>query len=259
MIDFADVSVHIGQHTILDGIDLNVARGGWTCLIGPNGAGKTTLLRTAVGGVKFTGRIRVAGEKIRHFDAGRLAYVSQRPAVPEGMSVGEYVRLGRFPFGPPRADQRGEEVVAGLLDELNLDGIEQQAITSLSGGEFQRCVIARALAQEAPVVLLDEPTSALDLHRQIAVLDVIDRRRRDGVTVLSTMHDITLAGMYADSFVVMNHGRIVVEGIPHEVASGADLLRTFGGGIDVLSNPDGLPVVFPRRETPGIPPSGSSA
>lgn len=249
MIDFEEVSVRVGGHLIVDQIDLHVDRGGWTCLIGPNGAGKTTLLRTAIGGVKHSGRVRVAGEKVTSAHQNRIAYVSQRPGVPEGMSVGEYVRLGRFPFGSTRMDKNGTGVVAGLLEELNLYGNENQAITSLSGGEFQRCVIARALAQEAPVLLLDEPTSALDLHRQIAVLDVIDRRRQAGTTVLSTMHDITLAGMYADKFVVMDHGRVVVEGAAHEVASGVDLLRTFGGGIDVLKNVDGLPVVFPRRET----------
>lgn len=250
MIDFEDVSVRLGGHTIVDGVDLHVDRGGWTCLIGPNGAGKTTVLRSAIGGISFTGRVRIGGVKINRLDPSRIAYVSQRPAIPEGMSIGEYVRLGRFPFGTPRTDRRGDQVVAELLEELNLDAIERQSVSSLSGGEFQRCVIARALAQEAQVLLLDEPTSALDLHRQIAVLDVIDRRRRDGLTVLSTMHDITLAGMYADKFVVMNHGRIVVEGAPHEVASGVDLLRAFGGGIDVLKNLDGLPVVFPRREPP---------
>lgn len=250
MIDFEDVRVRLGGHIILDGIDLHVDRGGWTCLIGPNGAGKTTVLRSAIGGIPFTGRIRIGGVKINRLDPSRIAYVSQRPAVPEGMSIGEYVRLGRFPFGSPRTDQRGDQVVSGLLEELNLDSIERQSISSLSGGEFQRCVIARALAQEAPVLLLDEPTSALDLHRQIAVLDVIDRRRGEGLTVLSTMHDITLAGMYADKFVVMTHGRIVAEGAPHDIANGADLLHAFGGGIDVLRNLDGLPVVFPRRETP---------
>lgn len=252
MIDFEDVSVRLSRHTILDGVDLHVDRGGWTCLIGPNGAGKTTLIRSAIGGIAFTGRVRIGGVKLNRIDPSRVAYVSQRPAVPEGMSVGEYVRLGRFPFGSPRTDQRGAEIVYGLLDELNLENIERQAISSLSGGEFQRCVIARALAQEAQVLLLDEPTSALDLHRQIAVLDVIDRRRRDGLTVLSTMHDITLAAMYSDKFVVMNHGRIVVEGAPHEIANGADLLHAFGGGIDVLKNLDGFPVVFPRRELPPV-------
>ena len=250
MIAFEDLNVRLGGHTILDGIDLQVDRGGWTCLIGPNGAGKTTVLRSAIGGIPFTGRIRIDGVKINRVDPSRIAYVSQRPAIPEGMSVGEYVRLGRFPFGSPRTDQRGTRVVSELLEELNLDGIERQSVSSLSGGEFQRCVIARALAQEARVLLLDEPTSALDLHRQIAVLDVIDRRRSQGLTVLSTMHDITLAGMYANKFVVMNHGRIIVEGAPHEVANGVDLLHAFGGGIDVLKNMNGLPVVFPKRETP---------
>jgi len=250
VIRFEDLNVRLGGHTILHGVDLAVDRGGWTCLIGPNGAGKTTVLRSAIGGIPFTGRIQIDGMKIDRVDPSRIAYVSQRPAIPEGMSVGEYVRLGRFPFGTPRSDQRGAKVVADLLEELNLDGIERQSVTSLSGGEFQRCVIARALTQEALVLLLDEPTSALDLHRQIEVLDVIDRRRNDGLTVLSTMHDITLAGMYADKFVVMDRGRIIIEGPPHEVANSVDLLRTFGGGIDVLKNLDGLPVVFPKRETP---------
>ncbi|HUW77278.1 MAG TPA: ABC transporter ATP-binding protein [Candidatus Nanopelagicaceae bacterium] len=250
MIDFEDVTVRLGGHTIVNGVDLHIMSGGWTCLIGPNGAGKTTLLRSVIGGLKHSGRIRVDGQKVTGSHQSRVAYVSQRPGVPEGMSVAEYVGLGRFPFGPARTDSRGVKVVADLLEELNLDDNSDQAITSLSGGEFQRCVIARALAQESLVLLLDEPTSALDLHRQIAVLDVIDRRRREGVTVLSTMHDITLAGMYADKFVVMDHGSIVVEGAANDVANGVDLLRTFGGGIDVLKSLDGLPVVFPRREMP---------
>jgi ABC-type cobalamin/Fe3+-siderophores transport system ATPase subunit len=133
VIDFEDVSVRLGGHLIVDQIDLHVDRGGWTCLIGPNGAGKTTLLRTAIGGVKHSGRVRVAGEKVTSAHQSRIAYVSQRPGVPEGMSVGEYVRLGRFPFGSTRTDKNGTGVVAGLLEELNLDGNEKQAITSLSG------------------------------------------------------------------------------------------------------------------------------
>ncbi|MBU6213354.1 MAG: ABC transporter ATP-binding protein, partial [Actinomycetales bacterium] len=222
---------------------------GWTCLVGPNGAGKTTLLRVLVGAQPFHGEVRVAGRALdsRGWATSSCAFVSQRPAAPAGMRVEEYIALGRFPSRDRRPGS-DRALLDGTLDALHLTSMRNRLLTSLSGGELQRCAIGRALAQRAPVLLLDEPTSALDLHRQPEILDIIDRQRHEhGTTIVSTMHDITLAAMYAKDFVVMDHGRVVDAGATHEVCGREALARAFNHNIEVVPGPGGTPVVLPKR------------
>jgi iron complex transport system ATP-binding protein len=123
---------------------------------------------------------------------------------------------------------------------------------SLSGGELQRAVLARALAQQAPILLLDEPTAALDVGHQQQVLELIDRLRREReLTVVSSMHDLSLAGQFAESLVLMDGGRVVATGLPHEVLTEASIRAHFGASVRVMVE-DGNVVVVPRRERPVI-------
>ncbi|MEI7655963.1 MAG: ABC transporter ATP-binding protein [Actinomycetes bacterium] len=251
MIQASGVAVSVHRHQILRDVDLSVPVGGWTCIIGPNGAGKTTALRVLVGAQAFSGLVRINGDPLdaRGQRNRHCAYVAQRPAAPAGMRVREYVELGRFPHDNSRGSRGSNRaVVDDALEQLELESLQYRMLTSLSGGEVQRAAIARAISQQAPVLVLDEPTSALDLHRQPAILNVIDRQRTEhGTTVLCTMHDITLAAMYARDFVVMNHGRVVDQGTAAQVFAGEHLARAFNDNIEIFAGPDGTPIVLPRR------------
>ena len=251
MIDVAAVSVTAHRHTIVEDVDFHVEPGGWSCIIGPNGAGKTTVLRVLIGAQAFSGLVRIGGEALdsRGQRNRHCAYVAQRPAAPAGMRVREYVELGRFPHESSRAARRaGTPIVDAAIEQLELQSLQHRLLTSLSGGEMQRAAIARAISQQAPVLVLDEPTSALDLHRQPAILNVIEQHRVEhGTTIICTMHDLTLAAMYAHDFIVMNRGRVVDQGRADQVFAGEHLANAFNDNIDIIAGPDGTPIILPRR------------
>jgi iron complex transport system ATP-binding protein len=133
------------------------------------------------------------------------------------------------------------------MERLGLDDLAERPLTTLSGGEQQRAVLARALAQQPRVLLLDEPTAALDLGHAQQVLDLVDRlRRQDGLTVVSTLHDLTLAGQYADRLALLSGGRVVAEGSPAEVLTAQALRTHYGARAQVVAGPNG-PAVLPVR------------
>jgi iron complex transport system ATP-binding protein len=200
-IDIRGLSVRLGDTEAVGGLDAAAASGEWLALVGPNGAGKTTVLRAVAGLVAFTGSIDVNGHAVngasRRHVARRVAFVPQTPETPGELTVAEYVLLGRTAHvGYFGVETRADRVAAGrAIELLDVGAFVDRSLSTLSGGERQRVVLARALAQEAPVLLLDEPTSALDLGRQQFVLDLVDDlRRRMVLTVIAAMHDLTLAG-----------------------------------------------------------------
>lgn len=249
MISIDRLSARLGETQVLDDISLEIAEGDWVCLIGPNGAGKTTLLRAILGILPYSGSIKVRGAE-RRGDAGlNVAFVPQRPEIPVGMTVLEYVMMGRAKRdGWGRETPRGRAAVTEALDRLRLLGLRDQFVTRLSGGEMQRVLIARAVAQEAELVLLDEPTSALDLHHQVSALEEIERLHLSGATIVSTMHDITLAAMYADRFALLSAGRLIAEGEPSLIAHSAQFAGLYGNQVRVFTGADGLPVILPSRD-----------
>jgi iron complex transport system ATP-binding protein len=258
--DASAVRVTLGEATVLDGVDLAVQPGEWVTVIGPNGAGKTTLLRAAGGLLPFEGSISLFGTSIDHLhrrDRARLvAMVPQTPAVPPGMAVLDYVLLGRTPYIRPLGSESAADVgvVEDILRRLDLSRFAGRPLETLSGGERQRAFLARALAQGAGLLLLDEPTSALDIGHQQEVLDLVDELRADGgLTVLASMHDLSLAGEYADRLVLLVAGRVVARGTPREVLTEPILSEHYGARVRVMDAEHG-PVVVPVR--PVRPPAG---
>jgi iron complex transport system ATP-binding protein len=242
-----DVAVTYGERTVVGPISLEVADGEWLGLIGPNGAGKSTLLKTAVGVVHHVGDVSIGSESRRR--GLDVAWMPQRPGLPGAMGVAEYVMLGRTPhLGYLAAESKRDiDIVRNALAELGLSGLARRPLGTLSGGEAQRAVLARALAQEAPVLLLDEPTASLDIGHAVEVLDVVDDLRRDqGLTVVTAAHDLTLAGRYADRLVLLSQGGLAAEGSPAEVLTEGTLSAHYGPGMRVLQDEDG-PVVVPVR------------
>jgi iron complex transport system ATP-binding protein len=257
----AGITVTIGRHRILDGVDLTVGSGDWVTVIGPNGAGKSTLLRAVAGLVPAHGRIELFGADVatmgRRDRARCVAFVPQRAQMPESMTVEHYVLLGRTPHLAPLAAERDEdfEITADALAILELDALAARRLDTLSGGERQRAVLARALAQEPSLLLLDEPTTALDIGHQQDVLELVDRLRHDrGLTVLATMHDLTLAAQFGEHLVLVAGGRVSASGPPVQVLTGPDVARHYRAHVDVIRHRDALVVVPLRaRSTPEDP------
>ncbi len=253
-IEFRDLTVRYGRRTVVRGFTESVRSGEWLGLIGPNGAGKSSLLKAMVGVAASSGEVVVDGSSMalrsRSRKAALIAYVPQDPLLPADMSGFEYVLLGRAPYiGYFGSESRHDRAMVGdVLDRLDLADFADRRLGQLSGGERQRLVIARALATEAPILLLDEPTSALDIGHQQQALELVARLRHDhGLTVISAMHDLTLAGLYSDRLVLLHEGVVVASGEPGHVLRPETLAEFYGVRVTVHHEPDGTVVVIPRR------------
>jgi len=253
------VTVTLGGRRVVDQVDLVVEEGAWVAVIGPNGAGKTTLLRAVARLLPFAGSIELDGRAtaaMRRSELSRLiAVVPQDPSTPSWMTVGEYVLLGRTPHlgALAKEGRRDLEAVARALERLDLSGFGDRPLGTLSGGEKQRVVVARALAQEARIILLDEPTAALDIGHQQQALDLLDvLRAESGLTLVAAMHDLTLAAQYAERMVLLDSGRVVADGVPRDVLTEETIARHYGASIDIVPV-DGRVAVIPRRARRLIP------
>jgi iron complex transport system ATP-binding protein len=247
------LSVSLGGRRVVRDVSLDVAHGEWVALVGPNGAGKTSVLRAIAGLISCTGEVLIDGAGIAGLDRGRLArsvaLVPQRPQIPPEFTVAEYVLLGRTPhIGYLGTEGRHDREAAQLaIERLALEPFVSRRLGEISGGELQRAVLARALAQEAPLLLLDEPTTALDLGGQQRALELIDSLRREvGLTVVSTSHDLSLAGQYADRLMLLDRGEVVAEGPASEVLTENTIARYYGADVRVMRLGDDV-FVLPRR------------
>jgi iron complex transport system ATP-binding protein len=249
------LSVELGGRPIVTGVDLEVPVGAWTCVIGPNGAGKTTFVHAVAGLLPRRGTVRLWGRALedlgRRERARKVAVVPQLPAIPEAVTVEQYVLLGRTPhLGLLAAEGPHDlEAVASALERLDLGWAAGRRLETLSGGELRRVVLARALAQEAPLLLLDEPTTGLDLGQQLRVLELVDElRRADGLTVVSTMHDLTLAGRFGRRFALLSGGRLVAEGSRADVLAPHVIAEHYGAAVRVIDDAELGWAVVPLAE-----------
>jgi cobalamin transport system ATP-binding protein len=242
--------VELDSAVVVDGLSLEVGEGEWVGIIGPNGAGKTTFLRAVAGLVAYAGSIRLFGDEVdrlgRRDVARRVAMVPQSPVIPPEMTVLEYVVIGRTPHlgytGAPGV--RDVDVCRAALARLDVAQLADRRLGSLSGGERQRAVLARAMAQDARLILLDEPTTALDVGAQQQVLELVaDLRESRALTVMSAMHDLTVAGQYPDRLVLIDGGREAVSGLPAEVLTEELIARHYGASVRVVSDGDTIAVV----------------
>jgi iron complex transport system ATP-binding protein len=254
MVQIDHVSLRAGSTTLVSDVSLDVTGGSWCTIIGPNGAGKTTLV-AAVAGLRtlYRGSVSIDGELLADLNERRrarlVAYVPQHPEIPAGMSVEEYVALGRVSFhGVLHAPSlRDREVVAGVLERLELTDFRRRDSASLSGGERQRMVLARALAQATKVVVLDEPTTGLDVRHQMDILELLKTEVAEcGLTVIATLHDLTLAGLFTDRLVLLSRGAVVMDGPAYDVIRSTQLAESYGTTLRVVTV-DGIDVVVPVR------------
>jgi len=249
-IELRNLVVMAGGRRIVDGVSFDVGTGEWLSLLGPNGAGKTTIMRVLAGIRAYRGGVRIRGRELgslRRREAARLvSLVPQSPVVPAAMTIAEYVLLGRTPHmgALSREGASDRAAAAEALASLELEELAGRQLGSLSGGELQRAVIARSLAQSAPLLLLDEPTSALDLGHQQQVLELVEQLRSDHeLTVIAAMHDLTLAAQYGDRVVLLDRGRVAAEGLPRDVLTSDRVGALYGAKVRVLDEGGGLAVV----------------
>ena len=239
----------------LDDVSFAAPRGALTAVVGPNGSGKSTLVRALVGRVPLAGGVvRVDGAPVdsasRRHVATRVAVVVQReePAFP--LRVREYVALGRYPHlglwrGPSRRDR---DAVGSAIARTGTEQLADRPITELSGGEWQRVRLARAVAQGGEAIVLDEPTTFLDIGHEMAVFELMSRLAREGAAVLLVSHQLNLVARFADRMVLLHRGRVAAEGVPGEVMQGAVLERVYEWPLVVTRDPAvGAPALVPLR------------
>ncbi len=250
----SNITVQVDRKTILNDVSLTVAPREWITIVGPNGAGKSTLLSVLAGLRTSAGQVCLDGREVSSMSprerALLAAYVPQHPEVPSGMSVRNYVLIGRTPhlslLGVEGRDDY--EVVDRVMDQLDLSHLAHRTLDSLSGGELQRCHLARAIAQQTSVVFFDEPTTALDLGHQQQVLELISGlQESQELTVVMTMHDLSLASQYSDRVFLLGEGKIAAHGRPKDVLDSERLSSLYGARIAVLEV-DGHIVVIPGKE-----------
>ena len=236
MIKIEDVVVELGGATILDHVDATIDEGRFVGLVGPNGAGKTTLLRAVTGVVQpDAGEVRVGGDPVSSLSSReasrRIAVVPQDTTLSFDFPVEEVVAMGRNPYqsrfsgarlsGDETGSERSDrEHVEAAMARTEVAEFSDRSITAVSGGERQRVLLARALAQDAPVLLLDEPTASLDINHQIRTLELVRQLvDDDGKTVVAAIHDLNLAAHYCDELLLLADGAVRASGGPESVLS----------------------------------------
>jgi iron complex transport system ATP-binding protein len=236
ILELRGVAGGYGARQVFERVDLSIAAGERVAIVGPNGAGKSTLLRLVTGLVApQAGEVLIGGERVaalsRDAIARRLAVVPQLATLPFSARVEEVVALGRLAYedplrGPGPADRAA---VAAAIDRVGLGRLMGRDARELSLGERQLVLVAVAIAQAAPVVILDEPTVHLDIRHQIEVMDLlVDLNERDGTTVLAVLHDLNLAVRYFPRILLLDAGRIAADGSPTEVLSAGRIRDVFG-------------------------------
>ena len=221
------VSVALGKRTVLRGVDLEAHPGEVLALLGPNGAGKSTLLKALAGLIAFEGRIGALAPDER---ARRISYVPQRSLLRSALSVDEVVALGRYAhrgaFGG--LSKNDKEAIDHALQTAHAEVLRNRIFTQLSVGEQQRVLLARALASDAPILLLDEPTAALDVGEGMAVLDLIRRLASRQHTIIVVLHDLADARSTTDRAILLKEGRVVERGDTQDVVSLEPIREVYG-------------------------------
>ncbi len=271
MIDVEGVAVDFGEVEVLSGVDLSVDPGEFVALVGPNGSGKTTLLRT-VNDVLHpdAGTVRLDGEPVsslsRREVSRRVATVPQDTHLGFSFTAEQIVEMGRTPHRS-RVDWRDDDpAVATAMERTETGHLADRPVDDLSGGERQRVLVARALAQDAPALLLDEPTASLDINHQVRVLDLARDLADEGHAVLAAIHDLDLAARFCDRMALLHDGVIVAAGEPATVLASDDLATAFATDTALHTHPvTGTPMVAaltrgePRGATVHVTGTGDAA
>ncbi len=254
MLEIKSLSVSYSDKEILRNIELKLSAGEILALVGPNGAGKTTLIRTVTGVLSRNGgSIKVNDHEIDDLSQNErsryIAVVPQARDLPEFFTVYQTVMIGRTPYlnwlGQP--GEKDHQAVRKALNLTQLDELSGRLVGDLSGGEQQRVLLARALAQDAKIWLMDEPTTHLDFRHQSRFMNVVETMVKERqLAVLMVVHDLNTIACYADQVAILEGGRVVTCGKPGEVLTESTLSHVFNVPVHVITHPEtGIPVILP--------------
>ena len=266
MLNIHSLSVSYGPRRVLHEISLEVQSGEVLALIGPNGAGKSTLIRAVSGVIPYSGQIRTNGDDVASLStlqrARYIATVPQAVSMPPAYSVWETVLFGRTPYlgflGQP--SPKDEEIARQSLARVSALPLAERRVGELSGGEQQRILLARALCQSTPILLLDEPTAHLDLQYQVGLLELVNElAHQDELAVLVALHDLNLAAHYADRIALMVAGKLKSIGKPSDVLQPEQIQEAYCLPVQVIKHPFlDIPLVLPDKKDQA-PDASSSA
>ncbi len=254
MLKIENLSVSYGARRVLQSVSLDLHAGEVLALIGPNGAGKSTLVRAASGVIPVqAGRVGVNGDDLLALSAMRraryLAVVPQATSLPPAFTAWETVLLGRTPYLNflGQVSTKDEEIARQALQKVDAFDLAERRVGELSGGEQQRVLLARALAQSTPILLLDEPTVHLDLQHQVALMEIVrSLAHNDNLAVLIALHDLNLAARYADRVALLVAGEIKAAGTPRQVLTPEIISKAYHLPVQVIPHPYAdVPLVLP--------------
>ncbi len=252
MLEARSLAIGYARRRVAEGIELAVERGEVLCLLGPNGAGKTTLFKTLLGLIpSLGGEVRIEGRLLAALSrpalARSMAYVPQAQTMEFAYTVLDLVLMGRTahlgPFAGPRAADRARAHAA--LADLGIETLAAADANRISGGQRQLCLIARALAQDAPLLIMDEPTASLDLGNRLVVLERVRALRERGYAIVFSTHDPDQARELADRVAVIAGGRLAAYGTPHATLTGEALSAIYGVPVEIERTESGRHVVVP--------------
>ncbi|MEL4306255.1 heme ABC transporter ATP-binding protein [Methanococcoides sp. LMO-2] len=241
MLEVRDIVVNYGDRQILNEVALHAEPGQFVGIIGPNGSGKTTLVKTINRIIRpNSGTITIDGRDIENMDsieiAKNIAMVSQVISINFEFTVEDVVLMGRTPYIKGGETHEDIEIVHNAMKKTKILHLKDRFVTQLSGGELQKVIIARALAQGPKILLLDEPTSHLDITNQIDILNLVKDASRKGMLVIAVVHDLNLAAYYCDRICLIRDGDIISTGSPEEVLTPANIKETYNIDVEIINN-----------------------
>lgn len=254
IINIEKLNYSYGRKEVLKELSLDIDENKLTGIIGPNGCGKSTLAKNIIKYIngKFES-FKIMDTDIRELNHKKIAqlisYIPQKSIIIPNISVFDYVLLGRFPLLKNSWDNYSEqdyEIVEKNINLLNIRELKDRNIETLSGGELQKALLARALAQEAKILLLDEPTSALDLNNAVEFMKILKNISiKKNISVIIIIHDLNLASLFCDSLIILKDGRFIEKGSPKEVINEANIKSVYNLDCKVCYNENDKPYIIP--------------
>ena len=255
IINIEKLNYSYGKKEVLKELSLNIDENKLTGIIGPNGCGKSTLAKNIIryinGKFEYFKIMDIDIRQLSHKKIAQLiSYIPQKSTIISNISVFDYVLLGRFPLLKNSWDNYSEkdyEIVENNINLLNIKELRDRNIETLSGGELQKVLLARALAQEAKILLLDEPTSALDLNNAVEFMKILKNISiKKEISVIIIIHDLNLASLFCDSLIILKDGKFIEKGSPKEVINEKNIKSIYNLDCKVCYNENDKPYIIPK-------------
>lgn len=255
IINIEKLNYSYGKKEVLKELSLNIDENKLTGIIGPNGCGKSTLAKNIIryinGKFEYFKIMDIDIRQLSHKKIAQLiSYIPQKSTIISNISVFDYVLLGRFPLLKNSWDNYSEkdyEIVENNISLLNIEELRDRNVETLSGGELQKALLARALAQEAKILLLDEPTSALDLNNAVEFMKILKNISiKKEISVIIIIHDLNLASLFCDSLIILKDGKFIEKGSPKEVINEKNIKSIYNLDCKVCYNENDKPYIIPK-------------